>query len=381
MTKVAVAMSGGVDSSVTAALMVEKYGAENVFGVTMRLFCYGEAEADEKACCSLEAINDAKRVCDQLGIAHYAINMEKEFEEAVIQNFVAEYRLGHTPIPCVICNTVIKFDYLLKKVQGMGADFLATGHYARVRPSQVLQGSDPSRYELLRGTDELKDQTYFLHGLTQEQLAHTLFPVGDIPKTETRKIAAKLKLKTAAKKESQGICFVVGERVTDYLRDKVEIKPGEIIDTKGNKVGEHDGVVFYTVGQRKRIGGGHAEPMYVIRVDAKKNQVVIGNEKDLYQKELSFVGATWVSGNQPAPPFKCTAKIRYNMDDAECVITNPSLRGAKGDAAISAEKDRHADARDDKIDVVFDEPQRAITPGQSVVFYDGDICLGGGIIS
>jgi tRNA-uridine 2-sulfurtransferase len=362
MTKVAVAMSGGVDSSVTAALMVEKYGKENVFGVTMRLFCYGEAEADEKACCSIEAVNDAKRVCDQLGIAHYAINMEKEFEEAVIQNFVAEYRLGHTPIPCVICNTVIKFDYLLKKVQGMGADFLATGHYARISEEmpnakdQIPNQAQISNFKLLKGLDETKDQSYFLYGLTQEQLAHTLFPVGDIPKTETRKIAAKLELKTAAKKESQGICFVVGERVTDYLRDKVEIKPGEIVDTKGNKVGEHDGVVYYTVGQRKRIGGGHAEPMYVVRVDASKNQVVIGNEQDLYQKELTFASPTWVKGDSPKFPHECTAKIRYNMEVQECMINK---EGA----------------------VVFTESQRAITPGQSVVFYDRDVCLGGGIIA
>lgn len=349
MTKVAVAMSGGVDSSVTAALMVEKYGKENVFGVTMRLFCYGEVEADEKACCSIEAVNDAKKVCDQLGIAHYAINLEKEFEEAVIKNFVSEYQKGHTPIPCVLCNSVIKFEYLLTKVLAMGADFLATGHYA-----EILEKD--GEFKLLKGRDPLKDQSYFLYGLTQAQLAHTLFPVGDIEKTETRKIAAKLDLKTAQKKESQGICFVVGERVTDYLRGKVKVEPGEIVDIKGQKVGEHEGIVYYTVGQRKRIGGGYAEPMYVVRVDAQKNHVVIGTEKDLYQTELGFISSTWVSGSEPIFPLKCSAKIRYNMEDQSCVLGKNGV-------------------------VTFKEPQRAITPGQSIVFYDKEVVLGGGIIS
>jgi tRNA-uridine 2-sulfurtransferase len=348
MTKVAVAMSGGVDSSVTAALMVEKYGKENVFGVTMRLFCYGEAEADEKACCSIEAVNDAKKVCDQLGIAHYAINLEKEFEEVVIKNFISEYQKGHTPIPCVICNTVIKFEYLLNKVQGMGADYLATGHYVQIREGK--QG-----FELIKGTDPAKDQSYFLYGLTQDQLSHTLFPVGDIKKTETRKIAAKLGLKTAKKKESQGICFVVGERVTDYLRGKVEVKHGDIVDMTGKKVADHDGVIYYTVGQRKRIGGGYKDPMYVIKVDAAENRVIIGTEKDLYQKELRYIAPTWIKKEPPKLPHACSAKIRYNMDDAKCVIEKSGQ-------------------------VKFKEPQRAITPGQSVVFYENNVVLGGAII-
>jgi tRNA-specific 2-thiouridylase len=348
MAKVAVAMSGGVDSSVTAALMVQKYGAENVFGVTMRLFCYGEAEVDEKACCSTQAVNDAKSVCNQLGIAHYAINMEKEFEEAVIKNFISEYQLGHTPIPCVLCNTIIKFDYLLKKVQGLGADFLATGHYARVTEQD-------GQYFLKRGLDDTKDQTYFLYGLNQEQLAHTLFPVGEMKKTEVRKEAAKLGLKTAEKKESQGICFVTEGRVTDWLQGKIKTKPGEIINTVGEKIGEHEGIVFYTVGQRKRIGGGFAEPMYVVQVDAAKNQVVIGTKEDLYRSDLEFKNPNWING-EPELPKKCTAKIRYNMGDEACVLQV----GNK---------------------VRFKKAQRAITPGQSIVFYDGDAAIGGAIIA
>lgn len=346
MTKVAVAMSGGVDSSVTAALMVEKYGKENVFGVTMRLFCYGEAKTDEKACCSVEAVNDAKRVCDQLGIPHYALNMEEEFEKTVIKNFVSEYKKGHTPIPCVLCNSVIKFDYLLEKVMRLGADLLATGHYARI--SKTKDG----KYQLLRGKDDLKDQSYFLYGLNQKQLKHSLFPVGDLKKSETRQIAKRLNLKTAGKKESQGICFVTGERVTDYLRGKVDICPGDIVDTKGKKVGEHQSIIFYTLGQRKRIGGGRDNPMYVVRIDASKNQVVIGFEKDLYLKKLEYGEANWIT--DPKYPLKCTAKIRYNMKDDSCVVD--------GDL------------------VEFKKPQRAITPGQSIVFYQGEVVLGGGII-
>lgn len=340
-------MSGGVDSSVTAALMVKKYGREKVFGVTMRLFCYGEAEAGEKACCSIDAINDAKAVAGQLGIAHYAINLEKEFEKAVIQNFVSEYRQGHTPIPCVICNTVIKFEYLQKKVQELGADFLATGHYAQIKEKK-------GQFYLLKGADKSKDQTYFLYGLNQNQLAHTLFPVGGLKKTAVRREAAKLKLKTAEKKESQGICFVVGERVTDWLATKIKNVPGDIVDTKGNILGQHEGIVFYTVGQRKRIGGGHTEPMYVVKVNAAKNQVIIGTKKDLYQSKLKFKGTNWTNV-QPKLPKKCKAKIRYNMQEEDCVLE----KGGQ---------------------VKFKKPQRAITPGQSIVFYEKDVVLGGGII-
>lgn len=374
--KVAVAMSGGVDSSVTAALMVQKYGRENVFGVTMRLFCYGEADtlrqaqgvSDEKACCSIDAVNDARAVCNSLGIAHYALDMEKEFKETVIRNFISEYQAGHTPIPCVLCNSVIKFDHLLKKVVALGADFLATGHYARIleisnSKFQILNKSQKSKFKLLKGIDEAKDQSYFLYGLNQEQLAKTLFPLGGLKKTEVRKLAAKYQLKTAQKKESQGICFVTEGRVTDWLRDKIKIKSGKIIDTKGNIIGEHEGVVFYTVGQRKRIGGGHTEPMYVIRIDAEKNEVVIGNKEELYRNELIYISSNWISGLEPEMSLKCTAKIRYNMEDRACLV-----------------KPLTSNLSPNTYAVVFSKPQRAITPGQSVVFYKNDEVLGGGII-
>lgn len=355
--KIAVAMSGGVDSSVTAALMVREYGKENVFGVTMRLFCYGEQEAGEKSCCSLDAVNDAKHVCDQLGIPHYAVNMEREFEEAVIFDFVSEYQKGRTPIPCIPCNTLIKFDYLLKKVEAMGATHLATGHYARIEMSEER---GERGFNLLKGVDKTKDQTYFLYGLNQEQLSKTLFPLGGMEKTEVRQLAAEIQLKTAKKKESQGICFVTEGRVTDYLAGKVTTAPGDIVTTKGEKVAEHDGIVFYTVGQRKRIGGGYNEPMYVVRIDVAKNQVVIGTKEDLYQNSLVAENPHWVSGLRPSVPFSCKAKIRYNMDETDCVIEK---------------------ADDKKIIVSFPESQRAITPGQSIVFYEGEKVLGGAIIA
>jgi tRNA-uridine 2-sulfurtransferase len=350
--KIAVAMSGGVDSSAVAAMMVEKYGAENVFGVTMRLFCYGGAEADEKSCCSTEAVNDARSICEQLSIPHYVVNMEKEFQEAVILDFVSEYQKGRTPIPCIPCNTLIKFDYLLKKVQEMGATQLATGHYVR---TEMREEGGKEMFYLLKGLDETKDQSYFLYGLTQEQLSKTLFPLGNKKKPEVRKLAAGLSLKTAEKKESQGICFVTEGRVTDYLAGKVATKPGEIVDTKGNKVGEHEGIVFYTVGQRKRIGGGYAEPMFVVRVDVSKNQVVIGTREDLYQRGLKFEKVNWISAKPPDFPKKCAAKIRYNMEETDCLIED-------------CEK------------VSFKEGQRAITPGQSIVFYDNEVVLGGAVI-
>lgn len=391
-TKIAVAMSGGVDSSVTAALMVERYGKDNVFGVTMRLFCYGDTASSEKACCSIDAINDAKAVCESLGIAHYALNMEKEFEDVVIKNFISEYKSGHTPIPCVLCNSVIKFKTLLAKVESLGADMLATGHYARINKIsnskfQILNKSQRPNFKLLKGLDKTKDQSYFLYGLTQKQLAKTLFPLGGLKKTEVRKLAAKYKLKTAEKRESQGICFITEGRVTDWLRDKIKIKPGKIVDTKNNVVGEHEGVIFYTVGQRKRIGGGHAEPMYVVKVDSEKNEVIIGTKEDLYGNELIYISSNWVSGTEPKMPLKCSAKIRYNMEDEKCTISGntkyqiPNIKQNLNSKLLNSGLNQNSKIKTKNYSVFFQKPQRAITPGQSVVFYLDDEVLGGGIIA
>lgn len=344
--KIAVAMSGGVDSSVAAALMVKKYGADNVFGVTAKLFCYAKETKNEKACCSLEAINDAKAVCDKLGIAHYVISEEEDFEKAVIDNFIEAYRQGQTPIPCIPCNSIIKFGTMLKHVRKLGADKLVTGHYARIKKSG-------NNYHLLRGNDKQKDQTYFLHGLNQEQLSMIDFPIGEMKKVKVREVAKKIGLKTAEKKESQGVCFINEGTVADWLSDKITRKPGKIVDTSGNVVGEHEGIVLYTVGQRKRIGGGYDKPMFVVGINADKNEVIIGGEDDLYRKELKVGKIHWI--NKPKLPLRCSAKIRYNMEDEKCLISQTSS-------------------------VVFSKPQRAITPGQSVVFYKGNVCLGGGII-
>lgn len=345
MSRVAVAMSGGVDSSVVAALLVEKFGKDNVFGLTMRLFCYGENEGSEKSCCSLDAVTDAKKVCDQLGISHYVISFEKEFEREVIDNFVSEYEAGHTPNPCIRCNQIIKFEHLLQKAIDLGADFLATGHYAKV---ENIAGN----YKLLKGDDQSKDQSYFLYTLGQKQLACILFPIGNLKKTETRKIAVKLNLKTAAKTESQDICFIP-DGVEKYLEGKVEGNPGNIVDSRGNTLGKHKGVAFYTIGQRKGLGGGFKTPMYVTGIDTKENEVIVGPEAELGGDALRFTGAKWTA-KEPKYPYKCEAKIRYNMDEQECLVDG------------------------DK--VIFNELQRAITPGQAIVFYKENEVIGGGTI-
>jgi tRNA-specific 2-thiouridylase len=358
--KVAVAMSGGVDSSVAATLCVEKYGKENVFGVTMRLFCYGDAEADEKSCCSLDAVNDAKAVCDQLGIPHYAINLEKEFEAEVISNFVSEYQKGHTPNPCIRCNQVIKFKYLLEKVKELGADLLATGHYARIlregpkTKCQMPNTDQIFKYQLLKGVDEKKDQSYFLYNLTQEQLGHIIFPLGELEKTKTREIAKKYGLKTAQKTESQEICFVTSGSTADYLRPRVNFEPGNIMNEDGKVVGTHEGLSFYTVGQRKGLGGGFSEPFYVTRIDVQNNQLFVGPERELFSSEFEILKPHWIIGVAPKNSYKCQVMIRYNMKPVECEIVDDKVR--------------------------FTEPQKAIAPGQSAVFYDGDVCLGGALI-
>jgi tRNA-specific 2-thiouridylase len=348
MTKIAVAMSGGVDSSVAAALMADKYGQDNVFGLTMKLFCYGENETSEKSCCSLDAINDAKNVCNQLGISHYVVNFEKEFEQDVINDFVSEYEAGFTPNPCIRCNQFIKFEYLMKKALELGAGKLVTGHYARIKKD--------NEYHLLKGKDKQKDQSYFLYTLNQEQMAQAEFPIGELEKTETRKIAEKKGLKTAKKVESQDICFVSGA-VEEFLEEKAAFKPGNIVDTAGKSIGEHHGLAFYTIGQRRGLGGGFTEVMYVVGLNKAKNEVIIGTEKDLFSDILFIESPHWTTEQQL--PINCKAKIRYQAAEAECVVEKTI----------------------DRIKVTFAASQKAITPGQSVVFYRGDEVIGGGVIS
>jgi len=374
--QVSVAMSGGVDSSVAAALCAKEYGKENVFGVTMRLFCYAEREMKQTSCCSIEAINDAKAVCQKLGIKHYVLDFEKEFEKEIVNNFVSEYLAGKTPNPCIRCNQIIKFNYLLKKVMSLGADFLATGHYARrMAPTRIdadlKRITTDQRYKLLKGKDQEKDQSYFLYTLNQKQLRHLLFPLGELTKTEVRKLAKELGLKTAEKVESQDICFITNADYRGFIKTRISAdqdadkrgyvsrtREGEITDFKGNVLGKHGGLAFYTIGQRKGLGISSKNPLYVVDLNIKKNQLIVGQEKDLYKKELLAAKVSWIAGIEPKMPFKAKSKIRYGAKEAECVVKR--YNGA--------------------YQILFTKPQRAITPGQSVVFYIKDEVLGGGII-
>jgi len=367
MTKVAIAMSGGVDSSVAAALAVEKYGKENVFGLTMKLFCYGETESTDKSCCSLDAITDAATVCKQIEIPHYVVNLEKEFETEIIADFVSEYEQGRTPNPCVRCNSLIKFKHLLTKAQELGADILVTGHYTRIVKSNSIR-------RLLTGLDPAKDQSYFLYNLNQEQLAHIWFPLGELTKPETRKLAEKYALKTAQKTESQDICFIT-TTTQDFLSGKVKAKPGDIVDTNGKKIGRHDGLPFYTIGQRKGLGGGFTEPMYVTRLNLVKNELVVGREEELYESEMVVGNVTWTN-EAPSLPSEYDVKIRYNSEAATAKLYNVTLSGTKGPG--SGDLDSSCDQND--VRVTFNKPQKAITPGQTAVFYKGEEVVGGGII-
>lgn len=353
--KIAVAMSGGVDSSVAAALLVKKYGRENIFGLTMCLFrCESSnIKTKEKVCMNRSGVNDSRNVCRKLGIPHYTVDLSKEFQEIVIKNFILEYQKGYTPNPCILCNKKIKFSYLIGEATKRGANFLATGHYARIFKEK--HDSEVDVFKLLKGIDKTKDQSYFLYGLNQRQLAKTFFPLGELKKTEVREIARKYNFQVADKMESQDICFVSEERLDAWLKERVKTSPGKILDVWGNVVGSHKGLVFYTIGQRKGLGGGYDEPMYVVEIKTKQNQVIIGPQIYLFKKRLKFKSANWILGKSPNFPLRCKAKIRYNMSEVDCVVVN-------------------------KESVEFKKAQRAITPGQSIVFYHKDEVLGGGII-
>lgn len=336
-------MSGGVDSSVAAALLIEQ--GWRLIGVTMSLYC--STKGSDRSCCSAEAAIDAQKVAAKLGIPHYVVNFKSEFEQTVIQNFIDEYKNGRTPNPCVRCNQFLKFNLLMRKARELGAEYVATGHYARVRG-----------FKLLKGKDQKKDQSYFLYRLTQDQLARTLFPLGEMTKEEVRAKARALGLAVAEKKESQEICFIEDDDYARFIREKVPeaVKPGPILDSAGHKVGEHEGIAFYTIGQRKGIGA-HREPRYVIGLDRAQNAVIIGTKEETYGTVLSADEVTFVSGE---PPSQIEAKIRYNAKAAKATIS---------------------DLGNGTVKVSFAEPQLAITPGQSVVFYQGEEVIGGGIIS
>ncbi|MFA5413373.1 MAG: tRNA 2-thiouridine(34) synthase MnmA [Patescibacteria group bacterium] len=345
--KVMVAMSGGIDSSVAAALL-KKQGFD-VVGVFMRFWSESASGAGcaMNKCCSFEAYSDARRVAQKLGIPIYTLNMKVPFKKLVVDYFLKEYRAGRTPNPCVECNRFIKFGELLKKARAMGAEYVATGHYARVINGKLLKGKDPE-----------KDQSYFLYTLTQDKLKQILFPVGDYVKPRVRAMAKKFGLPVHAKKDSQEVCFV-GASLKSFLKKYLKVKSGKIVELEsGKKLGGHDGLPFYTIGQRRglALGGG---PWYVVKIDTGKNVLYVSrDQKKLLSKELIAGRVSWIAGHAPKLPMRAKAKIRYKHKEAPCVIKKIK----------------------NNFKIIFDKPQRAITAGQSVVFYKGDEVLGGGVI-
>jgi tRNA-uridine 2-sulfurtransferase len=350
-------MSGGVDSAVTAALLLEQ-GYE-VIGVTMLIWNPpGMDRAAQGGCCGLGAAEDARRVAARLGIRHYVLDFQDIFYETVIRNYADEYRAGRTPNPCIRCNEFVKFGALLQRAEQLGAERVATGHYARVR-----WDDESKRWLLLRGLDPRKDQSYALYRLKQEQLARTLFPLGDTDKATTRALAAELGLPVANKPDSQEVCFVPNNDYPTFLSQLVpeSRREGEVVDPEGRVLGHHPGVAGFTVGQRKGLGVAASRPLYVTTIDPVANRVTVapGDHPSLYAREVVASDPNLIALNQPGGSCSVTAKIRYNMPDrpATLVVENES-----------------------RLRVTFEEPQRAVTPGQAVVCYQGEVVVGGGII-
>jgi tRNA-specific 2-thiouridylase len=346
---VVVAMSGGVDSSIAAALLKEE--GYQVVGVTMQIWSSDERRFG--GCCGIEAIVDAQRVAQELDITHYVLNFREVFARKVIADFCQEYRRGRTPNPCIRCNQHVKFGALLQRANELGADFLATGHYARIE--QVNE-----RYVLRKGIDSAKDQSYTLYTMTQDHLKHALMPLGNLTKQRVRQIAREFNLPVAEKVESQGICFVPDDDYAGFLESYVMAKPGPIIDRKGNIMGEHRGIIHYTVGQRRGLGVSAREPLYVLAIDPDRNAVVIGPRDEIFGSELVTAEVNWILAEKPTRSIAVEAKIRYLHKQARAMVT--PLDSAKAH-------------------VRFEQPQMAIAPGQAVVFYQGDVVMGGGTIA
>lgn len=353
MKSVLIGMSGGVDSSVAAALLRD--AGYRVIGATMRLWSYSDSEnSAHEGCCSEAAVEDARRVCDKLGIDFYVMNFKDEFREKVVDSFVFEYTRGRTPNPCIQCNKHLKFGSMLKKARAMGIDFIATGHYAKIE-----KGTD-GKYILKKSDAAKKDQSYVLYNFTQEQLAHTLMPLGGYTKDEVRALAEKYGLTVANKPDSQEICFVEDGDYAKFITDYAHYSPipGDILDINGNKLGEHRGLIYYTIGQRKGIGA-YGRPMFVKEIDAKNNTITLGEKGMEFSNELTASDVNFISGVFPKEPFEIQAKVRYQAPPAKAELY-PLENG--------------------DVKIIFDLPQRAITPGQAVVFYNGDEVLGGGTV-
>lgn len=350
-TRVVVGMSGGVDSSV-AALLLKQQGYD-VVGIFMKNW----DDTDENGVCTAtEDYEDVIAVCNQIGIPYYAVNFEKQYWDKVFTYFLDEYKAGRTPNPDVMCNKEIKFKAFLEHALSLGADYLATGHYAQV---EYREGE----YKMLRGIDENKDQTYFLNQLTVSQIDKVMFPIGNMEKKKVREIAKEAGLATAAKKDSTGICFIGERNFKEFLSNYLPAQPGNMMTMDGQVMGKHDGLMYYTIGQRHGLGiGGEGEPWFVAGKDLKRNILYVcqGFHNDLlYSNSLKAVNISWVAEHPPAKEFECTAKFRYRQKDS----------------GVSVKVLENGDT-----EVTFTEPVRAITPGQSVVFYDGEVCLGGGTI-
>jgi tRNA-specific 2-thiouridylase len=354
-TRIVVGMSGGVDSSATAALLLEQ--GYDVVGVTLKLWPQDCVSRAEDKCCGPQAVTDARAVCHKLGIPYYLIDEAAEFQKHVIGYFAHEYKAGRTPNPCVMCNQNLKFGRLIGRADQLGATYIATGHFARVEKSP-----DGARTLLRRGRDLRKDQSYFLFSLRQDQLARALFPLGEKTKADTREVARHCELKTADKEESMEICFVPDNDYGRFLQQAglVEKHRGEIVDVQGTVLGHHDGIEFYTIGQRKGLGISSSRPLYVIELDAAANRVVVGDDSALERDEFIAQNCNWIPFEQPTDCIEASVKIRYNHPGTIATLT-PLEKG--------------------RVKVKLHTPQRAITPGQAAVFYQDDLVLGGGWIT
>jgi len=355
--KVVVAMSGGVDSSVAAALLKEQ-GYE-VIGVTMKLFSlpkdYCRSE-NLRSCCGWKATEDAHRVAIHLGISHYVVDFRDRFDKCVIKDFCGEYSKGRTPNPCIRCNQYIKFDFLMKRLKALKADYLATGHHACVE-----YDTRSGRYLLKKGKDKKKDQSYFLYPLTQDQLSRTLMPIGNFTKEEVREKAQKLGLSVAQRHESQEICFIPDNDYVRFIRQRIPkaFRSGPIVDRENQVLGQHEGIAHFTIGQRKGMGIAASQPLYVLSMESDTNTIVVGPSDQLYEKVLLASQVNLISKAKIAKPLNVKAKIRYKHREAKALLTPLDT---------------------DQILVEFERPQRAVTPGQAVVFYDKNVVVGGGII-